>query len=128
MEKIRQAFINLLNNELNSNIIDLIPLFQQIDLVKYNLEMIEVINQFRKSGDTKLLAYETTCGSDTCSYLLNSRLFTLVGDMSRNYCLLKIVEIKDQPEQIRFCNSIIPKGDLNLNQLFEPYKDDDLPF
>ena len=125
--KLRDAFINLLTDEVNS--IDLKPLFDEFLPRKGSLEMIEIIDNFHSSGDTELTAYPTSCGSDVCSHMNESKYFTLVGNKSKNYALLQLVSLPDQEVRIRFCNSIIPSPGVELNELNEIWRDPDaLPF
>jgi hypothetical protein len=119
MQSIRQAFINLLETE--NTTIDLIPLFKQYPRRIGSIEMIEILDNFQKSGDTILTAYLTKCGSDTCSNRQDSKYFTLVGNNSKNYALLQLASLPEQAVKIRFCNNIIPTTEVELNDLNEIY-------
>ena len=125
--KLREVFIGLLENQ--NNTINLTALYDEFLPRKGSLEMIEIIDNFQKSGDTSLTAYSTSCGSDVCSHKNESKYFTLVGNNSKNYALLQLVSIPDQEVRIRFCNSIIPTPGIELNELNEIRRDpDEMPF
>ena len=124
----RQAFIKLLNPE--TNCIDLTILYKEYAdrlHIKLGFEMFEIISNFQESGDTELTAYPTNCSSDICSNMNESKYFTLVGNNSKNYALLKLVSVPNQEIQIRFCSSIKPTPEIELNELNEIWRDPNAP-
>lgn len=130
IENLRQAFIDLLNSD--NFCINLLPLFEEFaDSLpsKGGLEMLEIVSNFRDSGDTLLTAYSTNCGSDVCSNRKYSKYFTLVGNNSKNYTSVQLVSLPNEEVRIRFCHAILPTPGIELNERIEIWRDPDaLPF
>lgn len=129
-----ELYLNFLTQ--NDLTLDSFGLTANVDPIKSHLqrktvqEILEVFKQFKNSGDTELVQYVTTCGSDVCSNFKTSKFYCFVGNNSKNYCLVKISGHNGSPDTIKFCASIIkPKG-VELNQILEPEEEDldGLPF
>tara|TARA_B100000401_G_C52797950_1_gene716975 strand:- start:1033 stop:1650 length:618 start_codon:yes stop_codon:yes gene_type:complete len=59
-------------------------------------ELNHIFNQFKNSGDAKLIAYKAYCSDDGCDIKIRNRSFCFVGNQSNNYIFLKLRVKNDQ--------------------------------